>query len=54
MAVKAKPQRKQPLTPLKMTLDIWAASITCLVWRIASYALLNLGEDSALLAMMFC
>ncbi|MEO7401764.1 MAG: hypothetical protein ABIV07_13545 [Polaromonas sp.] len=39
---------------LSMNLYIWLDTATYLSWRIASYALLNLGEDAALLALMFC
>lgn len=37
-----------------MNLYTWLDTATYLAWRIASYALLNLGEDAALLALMFC
>ena len=43
----------EPLTSLPMKRDILVATVICLAWRIASYAWLNLAEDSALLAMMF-
>lgn len=32
----------------------WLDTATYLAWRLASYALLNLGEDAALVALMFC
>ena len=37
-----------------MNLSTWLDAATCLTWRIASYALLNLVDDAALLALMFC
>ena len=32
----------------------WFDTATYLAWRFAGYALLNLGEDAALMALMFC
>lgn len=37
-----------------MNLFIWLDTATYLFWRMAGYALLNVGEDAALLALMFC
>jgi hypothetical protein len=37
-----------------MNIYNWSETATYLAWRLAGYALLNLGEDAALLALMFC
>lgn len=37
-----------------MNLDSYIDAAAYLFFRAASYALLNLGEDAALIALMFC
>lgn len=37
-----------------MNASTWLDTATYLAWRLASYVLLNLGEDAALVALMFC
>jgi len=37
-----------------MNLDLYIDMAAYLLLRAASYALLNLGEDAALIALMFC
>lgn len=45
--------QSERLASLTSQRDVLGATVICLAWRIASYAWLNLAEDSALLAMMF-
>jgi hypothetical protein len=37
-----------------MSLSMIPDVLTCLAYRIVSYVVLNLGEDAALVALMFC
>jgi hypothetical protein len=37
-----------------MNFPLTSDALTCLAYRIASYVVLNLGEDAALVALMFC
>ncbi|MEY5099894.1 MAG: hypothetical protein RJA36_2613 [Pseudomonadota bacterium] len=37
-----------------MKVDFLIDQATALAYRLAAYALLNLGEDAAMLALMFC
>ena len=37
-----------------MNFYTWWDTATYLAWRLAGYSLLNVGEDAALIALMFC
>ena len=37
-----------------MALVLVFDTATCWIFRVAGYALLNLGEDAALMALVFC
>jgi hypothetical protein len=37
-----------------MNWDAWFQTVTYASYRVSSYVLMNLGEDAALVAFMFC